>query len=110
MNEEWRDIKGYEGLYQVSNTGKVRNISYNYQLRLYCRPDGYEQVILCKNGKVKAFRVHRLVAEAFIPNINDLPEVNHKDENKLNNYYENLEWCDSLYNKNYRGSKQKMYE
>ena len=63
------------------------------------------QVILCKNYKTVARTVHRLVANAFIPNPDNLPEVNHKDENKLNNHADNLEWCSSSYNKNYRNKK-----
>jgi hypothetical protein len=77
---------------------------------LNIRPDGYITVILYKNYKIKALRVHRLVAEAFIPNPDNLPEVNHKDENPMNNEVSNLEWCNRSYNINYRFSKQQMYE
>lgn len=110
---EWRDIKDYEGQYQVSNTGLVRSLD-----RIVCSGrqvntihgkvrkqnivgKGYCQVLLCKNGKVKAFLVHRLVAQAFIPNSNEYPCINHKDGNPLNNSVENLEWCTYKYNNEY---------
>ena len=107
MNEEWRDIKGYEGLYQVSNLGRVK--SFNYRGHEGCigiltpRLDGkgYEMVALYKEGKVRNTKVHRLVAQAFIPNPNNYPQVNHKDENKTNNDVKNLEWCTNEYNHNY---------
>lgn len=106
MEEQWKNISGYEDLYQVSNYGRVRKTNgKNNYLTPYCRSDGYEQVVLCKNSKTKTIRIHRLVAQAFIPNPSNLPEINHKDENKLNNNVDNLEWCDSSYNKNYRNSK-----
>lgn len=92
MNTEtWKDIKGYEGLYQVSNCGNVRNRTR--QITLKEHKAGYKQVLLFKNGKGNMFLVHRLVANAFIPNPLNLPVVNHIDENKKNNNSTNLEWC-----------------
>ena len=100
--EEWRAIKGYEGLYEVSNTGRVRTIKKGspYVLKMYDK-FGYKDVMLWKNNKMKNKRVHRLVAEAFIPNPNLYPIINHKDENPLNNSVWNLEWCTAKYNSTY---------
>ena len=117
MIEEWRDIKDYEGLYLISNTGKVvsqeRDVSFiNGQVRHYKERvlkqtqdgAGYRYVTLCKTRKgYKRFLVHRLVAQAFLPNPYNLPQINHKDECKQNNNVDNLEWCDSKYNNNYNG-------
>ena len=101
MMEEWRAVPGYEGLYEVSNKGNVRNVRRNTLLRLSKDCYGYIQVSLYKNGRRTGLRVHRLVTEAFLPNPDNLPEVNHKDEDKTNNRVENLEWCDHKYNMNY---------
>lgn len=112
MNEEWRAIKGYEGLYEVSNFGNVRSLARKVYRRFSwvmlkgktLKPaniKGYRKVVLCKNGKSKLCAIHRLVAEAFIPNPSNLPQVNHKDENKANNTVSNLEWCTHSYNMNY---------
>ena len=105
--EYWKDIKGYEGLYQVSNLGRIRKenkiISPWTQL-------GYKIVVLWKNKKCKKFRVHRLVAEAFILNPNNYTQVNHKDEDKSNNSVENLEWCTQKYNNSYGNRTLKMLE
>ena len=107
MTEEiWKDIAGYEGKYQVSNLGRVKSLNY---LRKGIEKEripnknnsGYLIVGLHKNGKIKQFLIHRLVAEAFIENPENLPQVNHIDENKLNNCVENLEWCSAKYNSNY---------
>lgn len=104
MEEIWKDIEGYEGLYQVSNFGNVRSIPRKgtYKTVHILKPGktrkGYFQVILTKNSIGKPFRIHRLVAKAFIPNLNNLPQVNHKDGNKLNNCVDNLEWCTNEYN------------
>lgn len=105
IEEEWRDIAGYDGKYQVSNLGRVKSTNYRcagkeQTLKLLYR-NGYLRVALYKNGKNNRLTVHRLVAEAFIPNQNNLPQVNHKDENKLNNRVDNLEWCTAKYNNNY---------
>ncbi len=104
--EIWKDIKGYEGIYQVSNTGKIKSIKRNIILKNIIHHYGYLIVQLNKNGVGKDFSVHRLVAGAFIPNTDNLPQVNHKDENKLNNNVENLEWCTAGYNTNY-GTRNK---
>lgn len=102
MQEVWKDIKGYEGLYQISNTGKVKGLKRNKVLKLILQRSGYYYVDLQRKRRL----VHRLVAEAFIDNPDNLPEVNHKDEDKVNNSVENLEWCDSKYNANY-GTRNK---
>ena len=96
--EKWKDIKDYEGLYQVSNLGNVKNIKTNKILTQSPHHRGHLRVRLSKNGKSKMYRVHRLVAEAFIPNPNKYPVVNHKDGNMKNNRVENLEWCTQKYN------------
>lgn len=109
MNMEiWKDIKGYEGLYQVSNMGRIKSLgngeSNKSKLKVMKQQinyKGYPMVNLCKNGVPKGFSVHRLVAEAFIPNPNNLPQVNHIDEIKTNNCVENLEWCTAEYNVKY---------
>lgn len=98
--EEWKDVVGYEGLYQVSNLGNIRN-SKGKILAIGHTYDGYCYVRLNKNGKRKYPKVSRLVAVAFLPNPSNLPQVNHKDENKDNNCANNLEWCDCKYNCNY---------
>lgn len=105
--EYWKPVVGYEGLYEVSNWGRVKSlprngtVKYARILKFHTNRQGYLQVGLCKNNKLKIFLVHRLVAEAFLPNPDNLPEVNHKDENKTNNSVDNLEWCDAKYNHNY---------
>ena len=99
--EEWKNVIGYEGLYEVSNKGNVRNVRRNTLLKLSKTNYGYIQVYLYKNGIRTGLKVHRLVAQAFIPNPDNLPEVNHKDENPINNSVNNLEWCDHKYNVNY---------
>ena len=106
MEEIWKDIPGYEGLYQVSNLGNVKSISWKNTgaaKNLWLKPHnkGYYQVELVKNKVKKTYVVHRLVALAFIPNPQNLPVINHKDENKKNNRVENLEWCDFKYNNRY---------
>lgn len=104
--EIWKDVEGYEGLYQVSSEGRVKSLGNNKtrkeKILKNCKDkDGYLYVLLCKEGKKKYFTIHRLVAKAFLSNPNNLLEVNHKDENKQNNCVENLEWCDCKYNINY---------
>ena len=114
--ELWKDVKNYEGLYQVSTLGRVRSLDKYIDVKIrnvdkvlkrgkILKPvydkNGYLKVFLCKNGKGTYFRVHRLVAKTFIPNPDNLPCVNHKDEDKTNNYPYNLEWCTDEYNKNY---------
>lgn len=111
MEEIWKYIVDYEDLYQISNKGNVKSLENNKTkkekiLKQPVDKDGYLFVCLCKNGKIKNFKVHRLVAEAFIQNPNNLPQVNHKDENKQNNCVENLEFCTAKYNNKY-GTKNK---
>lgn len=111
--EVWRDIAGYEGLYQVSNKGRIKSLLDGKEriLRLHANIRwGYLNTFLYKDKKRKTFRVHRLVAMAFIPNPDNLPEVNHKDEIVNNNCVENLEWCTSLYNNHYGKHRQRMKE
>ena len=108
MIEEWRDIKGYEGLYRVSNLGNVWSCYVNRVLSKHLYPNGYYAVRLCKNGHHRVIQLGRLVAITFIPNPNNLPEVNHKDCNPKNNHADNLEWCTRKYNVNYGGRIQKM--
>lgn len=106
MEETWKDIPGYEGMYQVSNQGNVRSLNWGnrgYVRNLYLKKHnrGYRHVELAKDGKRKAFTVHRLVATAFIPNPNNYPTINHLDEDKTNNCVENLEWCTASHNVQY---------
>ena len=104
--EIWKDCKGYEGSYQVSNLGRIWSIKGQRYLKGCEDKDGYLRVNLtAKNGKVKTERIHRLVAIAFIPNPLGLPVVNHKDENKQNNAVDNLEWCSVRYNNIYSKGK-----
>lgn len=95
--EEWRDIKDFEGLYKVSNYGKVYSVKSDILLSVADRR-GYNKVVLSKNGITKDCSVHRLVAIAFIPNPNKYEQVNHKDSNRKNNIVSNLEWCNASYN------------
>lgn len=122
MEEEWRNIAGYESFYQVSNFGRVRSLHRTFVRsdgRLHNKPGkiltpginprGYLFVNLSDvNHKITPTRIHRLVAETFIPNPDNLPQVNHKDENKLNNSAENLEWCTAAYNDLYGSRNQKI--
>lgn len=117
LDEIWKEIKGFEGLYAVSNLGHVKSLPRicmkmeGRQMKeyLYCgkvlQPfkdaKDYQVVRIYKNGQKYDRKVHRLVAEAFLPNPSGLPQINHKDENKRNNAAANLEWCDANYNMNY---------
>lgn len=111
MEEIWKDIRCYEGLYQVSSIGRVRSLMCGTRHRvkiLTPHLDGrghYFLIVLHKNKILEHKIVHRLVAEAFVPNTGNLPCVNHKDENKQNNAYTNLEWCDYSYNATYGGAR-----
>ena len=118
MSEEiWKPVVGYEGLYEVSNTGRVRSLDrYDRMnrfwkgriLNLHTDTGGYLYAQLYLNGKGKNYLVHRMVAQAFIPNPDNLPQVNHKDENKINDCVENLEWCSREYNINYGTIKDRI--
>lgn len=111
--EEWRAVVGFEGLYEVSSIGRVRSCDHivptkygtrkttGRVLRQQNDKDGYKKVCLCKCNKKKTRSVHRLVAEAFIENPDNLPLINHKDEDKSNNRVENLEFCTVYYNNTY---------
>ena len=129
--EIWKDIEGYEGLYQVSNLGRVKSLERVINCTLngkrvikerILKPGintwGYCFVVLCKNGFTSKKTIHRLVAMCFLDNTDNLPEVNHKDEDKTNNMVwvnedgsidynkSNLEWCDRIYNKSYSVGKK----
>ena len=101
MREEWADIEGYEGLYQISTHGRVKNVAKSRLLKPCKHRTGYLTVMLYKNGAYKRVLIHRLVASAFLPKDSSTYLVNHKDENKENNILENLEWCTREYNMNY---------
>ena len=109
--EIWKDCKGYEGLYQVSNMGRVWSIKRQIYMKANIVNGYYQLTLVCKNGKAKNEKIHRLVALNFI---GEPPKgktmVNHRDENKLNNHVENLEWVDSSYNNNYGSRKEKCHE
>ena len=113
-NEIWRPVRDFEGLYEVSNLGRVRSLDRitisksGLRRRIKGKiikavPNnlGYMHLLLSCDGVSKTKPIHRLVADAFVYNPNNLPEVNHKDENKANNSADNLEWCDRSYNVNY---------
>ena len=120
----WKEIVGYEGLYLISDEGNIIALPKTAKGRnKYCaitvkrkmrplkkclrgyHPHEYEAITLTKDGESKRYAIHRLVAEAFIPNPDNLPEVNHKDENPLNNRVDNLEWCTRQYNIEYSKAK-----
>lgn len=122
-NEEWRDILGFEGAYQVSNLGRVRSLDRDIHyinngtpavlhkkgiiLKQTPDVDGYLRVGVICEGRSKNFGVHRLVAQAFIPNPDNLPCVNHKDYDKTNNCVSNLEWCTVEYNNHYSENEER---
>ena len=123
MEEEWRDIAGYESYYQVSSLGRVRSVERWVQDRFGMKAPyrihekilkpkrsqtGYLFVHLSKDGHAHPYRIHRMVAEAFIPNPDGLPTINHKDENKENNHVDNLEWCSIAYNNDYGTRQQRV--
>lgn len=128
MEEIWKDIKGYEGLYQVSNLGRVKRLPYkrnrinpksmmmanhHYKERIMkgsISANGYYRVSLSFKDKIAYKHIHRLVAVAFIPNPNNYPCINHKDENRTNNNVNNLEWCTYSYNNNYGEARNKFSE
>ena len=101
MIEIWKDIEGFEGLYQVSSLGNIKSFKQNKNgkiLKKQITYDGYAFVGLVKNKISKNYKIHRLVAQSFIDNPDNLLEINHKDKNKLNNCIDNLEWCTRRYN------------
>lgn len=122
--ENWKDIKGYEGFYQISDLGRIKSLErdvFNSRgivirhikekiLVQSLDRNGYPGVHLFKNGKSKTTLVHRLVAIAFLPNPENKPQVNHIDEVKTNNAVDNLEWCDSQYNINYGTRTERMVQ
>lgn len=116
MKEIWKDIEEFDGLYQVSNYGRVKSIvvdgniwrSEERILKTHADKKGYLRVKFYYKSKAYTRKVHRLVAQAFIPNPKNFPQVNHKDEVKTNNCVENLEWCTNQYNCNY-GTKTKRF-
>ena len=119
MKEIWKPVRNYEGLYEVSNMGRVKSLERTVRigrgyrivpekiLKAEKNNHGYLQLHLYREGKRKLCRIHRLVAIAFLENHNNLPEVNHKDENKQNNCVENLEWCSRSYNNTYNDKAKK---
>lgn len=119
IEEIWKDIPGFEGWYQVSNTGKVKSLDRHIEdgrlikgitLSQYSTSQGYKRVALCKSGKHYKKFVHRLVAEAFVPNPNNFPVINHIDENPENNVCTNIEWCSVKYNVNFGTRAEKFSE
>lgn len=120
MKEEWKAVPGYEGLYEVSNMGRVRSLDRwvkGYKGTPYLRPGGimvqqidhkgYCEVQLTRNTKSVHKKVHRLVAMVFIPNPDNLPMVNHRDECKTNNNVDNLEWCTAMYNSHWGTARER---
>lgn len=125
MKEIWKDVLGYEGIYMVSNLGNVKSLDHTINIisphyyngrtmfikgrdiALRDTKAGYKEVVLCHEGTRKDYKVHRLVAEHFLENPNNLPAINHKDEDKQNNIVTNLEWCDQPYNVRYGTRAQK---
>jgi len=104
--EQWKPIVGYEGKYEVSNLGNIKSVNYGI-MKLHKNNSGYLLVGLRDgNGKVRHL-VHRLVAKAFIPNPSRWPHINHKNENKIDNRADNLEWCNPKYNNNYGNARAK---
>ena len=107
MQEVWKDIEGYEGKYQISNLGNVKSLQYRGHegviRNLVPKVNNYGRlwVELMKDGKKRQFLIHRLVGMAFIPNPDNLPQINHMDENPKNNRVDNLEWCTGEYNVHY---------
>jgi DNA-binding XRE family transcriptional regulator len=121
--EIWKDIPEYEGIYQISNFGRLRSVTrtvidsrtkaaytvYGRIMKERYMPNGYIQACLCKDSKYRYFYIHRLVSEAFLENPNNLPQVNHIDCNKSNNSVDNLEWCTGKENGEH-GSKNLLYK
>ena len=113
--EIWKDIEGFEGLYQISNMGNVKSLNYHRTgkeriMKGRKDKDGYLLAHLSKDGKAKNYQIHRLVAIAFIPNPDNLPVINHKNEIKSDNRVSNLEWCSYSYNNSYNDKGKKIGE
>ena len=114
MKEEiWKPVVDYENLYEVSNLGRVKSLNYRHTgkervLKGMKNRYDYLQVILYKDNKGKTWTIHKLVAIAFLDNPNNLPVINHKDENKENNCVQNLEWCSVLHNNTYNDRAKKI--
>ena len=111
-NEIWKPVKGFENYYSVSNTGKVKSLRFDKIMSTFVNNSGYECIEFRVDKKRTRKLVHRVVMEAFVPNSSKLPEVNHKDENKLNNCLSNLEWCTRSFNKQHSmktGTYNKIY-
>lgn len=115
MKEEWKNIIGFENLYQISSLGRVKSLGNGKTwkkkekiIKQVINKDNYCYIMLYKEGKRKNYKVHRLVAQAFLPNPQNLPQVNHKDENPSNNCVDNLEWCTAKYNCNYGNHKENL--
>lgn len=122
--EIWKDIPGYEGLYQASTLGRIRSLDRVIEVKIdgmvqkrsilgtiLCgghNGHGYLFVYLCRNGKAKRYYIHRIIAKTFIPNPQNYPYINHKDENPGNNCVDNLEWCTQKYNANYGSHIEKV--
>lgn len=113
LYEYWVPVKGYEGYYEVSNWGRVKSLNYLHKgISRIIVPvnigNGYYRVSLCKNGVVKNIFIHRIVAEAFVSNPDNLPIINHKSEKTNENFVWNLEWCTNKYNSNYGTIKERI--
>jgi len=121
MVEKFKPVKGYTGIYEISNLGRVKSLSRVIErndgntrvtedriILPFLTKCGYHQIVLCKDGVRKKHLIHRLVANAFIENPDKLPIINHKDENKLNNRVDNLEWCSAYYNLRYGKMQAKL--
>ena len=98
MDEIWKEMSGYEDMYEISNFSNIRNKKTKRPIKQFKNKHGYVTVRIYKDGIGLTKTVHRLVAKTFIPNPENLPEINHKDENKANNIASNLEWCTRKYN------------